>query len=281
MIKKYITLPDDVQTAVKSLTALCEVYDGSIVPIQLDHSLNYYPEMHSWLLWFEEDEVVGVLSVFNHQSEVAEISGCVHPAKRNNGIFSELIAVCRNEIAIYSIPTMLFVVDNESTQGMAAIERAGLLCDHIEYLMAHAGSTGKYKSAIKVRAAGPDDVDDFININSVLFHETEEESRNMILSCLQSGDRKQYMAEMGDEIIGICTLYYSGNKATIYGLGVSEKHQGKGLGFELINSILDVLKQQDCEVELEVDSKNERAYNLYKKVGFKETRVVNYYIGRK
>ncbi|WP_161499421.1 GNAT family N-acetyltransferase [Flavipsychrobacter stenotrophus] len=281
MIKKYITLPDDVQTAVKSLTALCEVYDGSIVPIQFDHSLNFYPQMHSWFLCFEEEELLGVLSIFNHRSDVAEISGCVHPGMRNKGIFNELIAAGSNELALHSIPTMLFVVDNKSAPGMAAVEQARLQCDHIEYLMAHTGNTGKYKSASKVRAAGPDDVDDFININSALFHETEEESRNMILSCLQSGDRKQYMAEMGNEIIGICTLYYSGNKATIYGLGVSEKHQGKGLGFELINSILDVLKQQDCEVELEVDSKNEKAYNLYKKVGFKETRVVNYYIGRK
>lgn len=237
--------------------------------------------MHSWFLCFEEEELLGVLSIFNHRSDVAEISGCVHPGKRNKGIFNELIAAGSNELALHTIPTMLFVVDNESTQGMAATERAGLLCDHIEYRMTHTGSTGECKSTITVRAAGPDDVDDFININSVLFHETEEESRNMILSCLQSGDRKQYMAEMGNEIIGICTLYYSGNKATIYGLGINEKQQGKGLGFELVNSILTLLKQQDFEVELEVDSKNERAYNLYKKVGFKETRVVNYYIGGK
>ena len=45
----------------------------------------------------------------------------------------------------------------------------------------------------------------------------------------------------------------------------------------LANFILDMLKSENFELELEVDSVNEKAYNLYKKAGFREARIVNYH----
>jgi len=97
------------------------------------------------------------------------------------------------------------------------------------------------------------------------------------MSCLQSKERKLYIATLGDKTIGICTLFYASSKVVIYGLGISEEYQGKGYGHDLINAVFNILKDKNYELELEVDSLNEKAYNLYKKVGFKETRVINYY----
>lgn len=277
MIKKYINLDSEQERKVKDLIRECEGYDHSIVPIQFDHGLNYFPEMHSWFLYFEEEELIGVISIFNPLSDIAEISGCVKPSKRNMGKFNELIGFSYDELNIRKIKTVLFVVDNDSKSGMGIIEKLNLKCDHIEYLMKYEQFKEKYNSSIQVRDAHLNDVNDFIRINSALFHETHEESKNIIMSCLQSKDRKQYIAEIDNKIIGICTLFYSGNKVIIYGLGISEIYQGKGYGHDLINSIFSMLKDKKYELELEVDSLNEKAYNLYKKVGFKEISVVNYY----
>lgn len=277
MIKKYINLDSEQERKVKDLISACEEYDHSIIPVQFDHSLNYFAEMNSWFLHFEEEELIGVISIFNPLSNIAEISGCVIPSKRNKGKFNELIGSSYDELNSHKIKTVLFVVDNDSKSGMGIIEKLNLKCDHIEYLMKYKQFKEKYNSSIQVRDANLNDVYDFIRINSELFHETYEESKNIIMSCFQSKDRKQYMAEIDNKIIGICTLFYYRNKATIYGLGISEIYQGYGYGYDLINSIINMLKGKKYELELEVDSLNEKAYNLYKKVGFKEIRVVNYY----
>lgn len=277
MIKKYAMLDSEQEGKVKNLIKECEAYDHAIIPVQFDHSLNYFPEMNSWFLYFESEALIGVLSIFNPLSDIAEISGCVRPGKRNKGKFNELLDASSEELKIHKVTTVLFVVDHDSKPGMAAIAKLNLKCDHIEYLMKYEQFKEEYNSAIQVRDAHLNDVDDFIRINSELFHETREESRNVIMSCLQSKDRKQYIAETDDKIIGICTLFYFGSKVIIYGLGISEIYQGKGYGHDLINSVFNLLKGKQCELELEVDSLNEKAYNLYKKVGFKETRVVNYY----
>ncbi|RVU91207.1 GNAT family N-acetyltransferase [Flavobacterium columnare] len=277
MIKRYINLDSEQESSVKSLIKECEEYDNSVIPVQFDHSLNYFSEMNSWFLYFEEEELIGMISIFNPLSEIAEISGCVKPNKRNKGKFNELIVSSYNELSVYNIKSVLFVVDNDSKAGMGIAEKLNLKCDHIEYLMKYEQFKEKYNSSIQFRDANFNDVDDFIRINSELFHETHEESEKMIMSCLQSNERKQYMAEIDNTIIGICTLFYSDNKVIIYGLGISEVYQGKGHGHDLINSVFSLLKNKNYELELEVDSLNEKAYNLYKKVGFKETRVVNYY----
>jgi len=233
--------------------------------------------MHSWFLSYEGEELIGVLSIFNPLCEVAEISGCILPEKRNVGTFNELIATAMEELIKFNVNEALFVVEAGSKQGMSAIHRAGLECDHVEYLMKYGGGSNKCSSSIQFRDTRVDDKEDFIRINSALFHETFEESSNIFISCLHSNDRRLYIAKVNNETIGICTLFYSGGKVTIYGLGISVEYQGKGYGFELINAVLHLLGGKGFELELEVDSLNEKAYNLYKKAGFIATRVVNYY----
>ncbi len=277
MIRSYINLGIEQERNVKDLIERCKLSDHSQVPVQFDHSLNYFPLMHSWFLYYEDDELIGVLSIFNSLCDIAEISGCILPEKRNVGKFNELIAKANEELFRFNIDEVLFVVDAGSKQGMLAINRLGLMCDHVEYLMKYGGDRNKYSSSIQFCEANPDDKEDFIRINSALFHETYEESRNIFINCLQSNDRRLYIARVNSVTIGICTLFYSQTMVTIYGLGIGEEYQGKGYGFELINAILHLLEDKYLELELEVDSLNEKAYNLYKKAGFIETRVVNYY----
>lgn len=277
MIRKYIELAGEPKEGVAALMEECATYDQSVVSIQFDHSLNYFPEMNSWFLYFEEGTLTGVISLFSPLSGIAEISGCVKPAARNKGKFNELLAACRKELMEYKIDTVLFAVSGDSKPGMAVIGGLNLKCDHVEYLMKYEVFKEIYNSSVTVRAAQIEDADDFIRINAALFHETEDESRNIVVSGLQSKDRKLYVATINNETVGICTLYYSGNKVIIYGLGISEEYQSMGYGFDLVNSILGMLKGGVYAPELEVDSLNMSAYNLYKKAGFKEYRPIGYY----
>jgi len=61
-------------------------------------------------------------------------------------------------------------------------------------------------------------------------------------------------------------------------LGISPKYQGHGYGKEMLNLLLEKLLSMDINnIILEVDSENNRAYNLYTKNGFKIKTQFDYY----
>lgn len=277
MIKKYINLNLEQEKKVKDLIHECECYDQSILPIQFDHSLNYFSDMNSWFLYFEKEELIAALSIFNPITSIAEISGCIKPNKRQQGKFNELIKNSIIELKAYNINTVLFVIDNDSKSGMSIIEKLNLKNHHTEYLMKYEYIEKNNPTAINIREYNTSDLNDVIRINSELFNETYEESKNILLTCVKATDKKLYVAEINNITIGMCTLFYNKNKVKIYGVGICKKYQGKGYGYNLMNLILDSLKNQNFEIELEVDSTNKTAYNLYKKVGFKVTRSVHYF----
>lgn len=64
--------------------------------------------------------------------------------------------------------------------------------------------------------------------------------------------------------------YEDATCAYIFGYYVRSDYQGKGLGSQFFNAVLQFLQQESfTSVVLTVDIKNEAAIRLYKKIGFK------------
>ena len=68
---------------------------------------------------------------------------------------------------------------------------------------------------------------------------------------------------------------YENNKVYLLdGLYVEEEARGKGIGTKLIKEALRILKENNItNIDINVLKANEGAYNLYKKLGFIETKV--------
>jgi ribosomal protein S18 acetylase RimI-like enzyme len=277
MIKKILNLNSAQKEMLESLLNECSTHDGNLVPLQFDHSLNFYKDLKSWFLSFEHDQIIGVLSVFCPLSNVAEISACIKPVKRNAGRFNELLLAATEELKKTGIEHLLFVVDANSQPAMKAIEHQGLKRDHVEYLMRYEVFHAEYPSIVHIRQAEKRDMVDFVRISSVLFHDSQDEAESIFIACLKSTERTLYLAEVNKETVGVFMLSKPGVTVTINGLGICEEHQGKGYGRGLVNAILNLFKDANCVLELEVDSLNDRAHKLYKKAGFVEQRAVNYY----
>ncbi|CAI8873593.1 GNAT family N-acetyltransferase [Chryseobacterium sp. IT-36CA2] len=80
------------------------------------------------------------------------------------------------------------------------------------------------------------------------------------------------------ELIGICTFVKDENNiGNIYQMYVKKEYQGKNVGLELIEAIIDEARQKfnDIEIHLEVTHGNDKAYNLYKKAGFEEVESIS------
>ena len=89
----------------------------------------------------------------------------------------------------------------------------------------------------------------------------------------QSLDRFVFGAFVDQELMGICAFVKDeGNTGNIYQMYVREGFQGKNIGLGLIQAIINEANNRfkSIEIVLEVTPKNDRAYHLYKKIGFQE-----------
>jgi ribosomal protein S18 acetylase RimI-like enzyme len=79
-------------------------------------------------------------------------------------------------------------------------------------------------------------------------------------------------AQLGDEIVGTCALML--DAPGVYELtkmGVTEKHQGLGLGRRLIEAAINEFKRRGAQtLFLETNSKLQPAIALYRSVGFEQ-----------
>ncbi|RQO32989.1 N-acetyltransferase [Chryseobacterium sp. KBW03] len=89
----------------------------------------------------------------------------------------------------------------------------------------------------------------------------------------QIPERFVFGAFTDQELIGICTFVKDeNNTGNIYQMYVKKEFQGRNIGQGLIEAVIHEAckKFNDIEIILEVTPGNNKAYNLYKKIGFQE-----------
>ncbi len=86
--------------------------------------------------------------------------------------------------------------------------------------------------------------------------------------------------EDGGRITGTSWLTFDGRRLHMHHFGIIPGHQGKGLSAELLRESLRFVKEKGYQVKLEVHRTNEKAVNLYKKVGFEYLGDYDVYIIR-
>jgi RimJ/RimL family protein N-acetyltransferase len=82
-----------------------------------------------------------------------------------------------------------------------------------------------------------------------------------------------YIAVNGSQVVGWCNIVASERHVFAHcgtlGMGLTPEYRGQGIGLRLLRATLAAAEQKGLErVELEVFESNQRATDLYKKVGF-------------
>ncbi|MDC8100663.1 GNAT family N-acetyltransferase [Chryseobacterium rhizosphaerae] len=89
----------------------------------------------------------------------------------------------------------------------------------------------------------------------------------------QTPERFVWGAFADAQLIGICVFVKdTGSSGNIYQMYVKEGFQGKNIGYELVEAVIHEARRlfHPIDIFLDVIPTNERAYYLYKKIGFKE-----------
>lgn len=84
--------------------------------------------------------------------------------------------------------------------------------------------------------------------------------------------------EKNGKVVGFCLLQPVVDEANLLLMAIDPSQQGKGLGFELLEASMNMLKNDPVQIFLEVRESNIAAIKLYEKAGFHQIDMrKNYY----
>ena len=282
MIRFTNQLADKERKEAKELIASCQANDHTFREPYLSNMLNFSPNMPAFFLYYQEGELLGLLTVYADNEDV-ELSILVHPNHRRQGIARALFKSFEEETASYPIQSVTFQTERvflerhpDFISHWGLVEDAGtetwLGRDRTPYAL-------DSHSDVKVLLAVPSYLEEIAQIHHQAFSDAEETlevSLRYIAEALKDSNSLLYILLKEGQVIGLCTVDLSGNSNYLYGLAVAEDYRGQGYGSYLAKSVVNqLIAHNDKSFQIAVEDDNVGAKNLYEKIGFvKQTQVV-------
>jgi ribosomal protein S18 acetylase RimI-like enzyme len=281
-IKVLSKINEEAAKQIREVENICKAHDKTNGNISLDSSLNFYPEMKSIFLFYEDDKLISLLSIFMPTEKEAEISAYTLPEHRRKGFFKKLLNKAIEELKKYKLTDLLFVCEPQSKDGREAIKKLDAELCFTEYFLRYRGSLmdleKQQQSRIRLQMAVLKDLEAIAIMSQQIFNDNYEGSKSMAAKSFEADNRTQYIAVLDDKPVGVGAVSFENDEASIFGLGILPQYQGNGFGKEFFNLILLELKRKGLQnISIEVDSANKNALNLYVKSGFAVETSYDYY----
>ena len=282
MIRATNQLTEKERKAAKALIASCQAYDQTFREPYLSNMLNFDPNMPAFFLYYQEGELLGLLTVYADDEDV-EVSILVDPSHRRQGVGRAMYRSFEKEMVAYPIRSVTFqtervfldrhpdlashwgVVEDEETETWLGRDKTPYALDS--------------RSDVKVLLADLAYVKEIAQLHHQAFSDPEETldvSRRYITEALKDSDGLLYILLKEAQVIGVCTVDLSGNSNYLYGLAIAEAYRGQGYGSYLVKSVVNqLIAQNDKAFQIAVEDSNIGAKRLYENIGFvKQTQVV-------
>lgn len=264
------------------MIASCQANDHTFREPYLSNMLNFDPQMPAFFLYYQEGELLGLLTVYADNEDV-EVAILVAPDYRRKGIARSLFDKFQKETASYPIQSVTFqsecvFLDNHpdfiSHWGLVedAATETWLGRDRTPYTL-------DFRSDVEVLLADTSYLEEIAQLHHQAFSDAEETlevSRRYIAEALKDSNSLLYILLKEGQVVGLCTVDLSGNSNYLYGLAVAEAYRGQGYGSYLAKSAVNhLIAQNDKSFQIAVEDDNVGAKHLYEKIGFvKQTQVV-------
>ena len=111
MIRFTNQLTDKERKEAKALIASCQANDHTFREPYLSNMLNFSPNMPAFFLYYQEGELLGLLTVYADNEDV-EVAILVVPEYRRKGIARSLFDKFQKETASYPIQSVTFQTEH-------------------------------------------------------------------------------------------------------------------------------------------------------------------------
>jgi len=281
-IESYSHPDPTILAQVRSLEYICQTNDQLKGRLFLDSSLNFSREMPCLLAMVEEGVLIGAMTLFAPSREEVELVGLTHPDFRRRGVFRSLLSTAAELAKSFGIPELLFVCEPQSQEGIAALTSFGVELDHVEYSLRYdrdfALASLAVPEGLVLERATEAELNDMSLISADSFSEEAEHAQRFLELAIHSDTRTQFLARLNGEPVAIGAIGVEDGEATIYGLGVLPRLQGKGIGRGVIALLLREIFARGMEdILIEVDNTNATALHLYLTCGFLTEATFGYF----
>lgn len=286
-----VSLTDAERRSVDGLIAECRAADGFDPCLEFDTHLNAARDMPAWrLAWAEPAApaisgartLVGAACAFAPTRSEGEISACVSPLFRQQGIFKALYAGLAEMLYRHGAESALLVCECDSPSGSMIAARLGATLDHGEFLMSlPPGQLPAVEApeGLRLVPVTPGDIREFSVLSAAIFGESQDEAREFAVSILADRSREQFFARTVEGAVGLVAVAKEGEGYMLHGLGVVPGFRGRGLGGAILDACLVVLRNRGTSgISLEVDVDNAAALALYRSRGFIEKSRADYWL---
>jgi ribosomal protein S18 acetylase RimI-like enzyme len=266
--------------SVKRLMEVCDQYEGLELPLNLATPDALRGGETDQLLYEEDGVLMGYLTA-DHFSKT-EVCLAVHPEHRRGGIGSALLTAARERCRGRGVASWLLVCDEASASGREFVRAMGAEYRFAEYRMeldaACFAGPEQCPSLLSLRPASTEDVAAYARLKVAMYGGSEEKARQQVAQDFQRPNHQSYLVELGKEPIGTVRAGRFDSHVYITAVGIHPEHRGRGYGRWMLSRIIADLLAQDCRtIKIEVDSKNQPAFALYRSCGFREQRTYGYY----
>lgn len=273
--------PSDL-AAIRALETRCNQTDGLNLKLNWDVMHARTPEVISDFFAYAGDELVGYVAL-DGDGEELELTGMVNPQHRRRGIARALVAAAREECRRRGTERLLLVCERASGSGRAFVAALGAQFSFAEYHMELDTTTGQPSRAreLQLRRAERSDIPLVAEMQSRCWGNVgpvpEGQVQQMARRFDEPGSR-YYRAYVHGDVVGQLGVLFEECQVYIRGVGILPEQRRRGYGRQMLAAIVALLTAEgQTHFSLDVAIENERALDLYRSCGFRETNVYEYY----
>ncbi len=267
---------------IAQLASQCNQAEGLMMKLNWGRLHNRPPDELNDFLVYANHQLAGFLALYIFNRREAEVSAMVDPQQRRRGIFTRMLAEARREVQRRNIPSLLFICEQGSVGGRAAMQAIGAAYEFSEYRMdlpPGASPPAIPPSPVQLIAAQPEDIPTLAAMDETCFNVPAAASAEVLQAgAAQNSPKRAWLARLGDETIGKIHISPQPEQTFITGLCLLPAYRGQGYGSAILARVMtDLWAQGQRHIALEVETKNDRALNIYRRCGFAVTTAYDYY----
>lgn len=277
MIKNTNQLNAQQERELIKLAELCKKKDSSI-PNLYTHILIQHRAFPASLLYYEQDELIGFLSAYFFYDDAVEISLVVHPSFRKKGIAKTLIRTILPLIQLQNYFKLIFSTPAGVNNKLLSAYNYSYL--HSEYYMErdNLNPVIEYQPSLTFRTATPADIPYLCTLDELCFPKKQGDLLARFEHILDNREYELILAFDHNHLIGKAHLRWQPQGATLSDIAVAPNKQGKGYGTALIaHCINHALSEGKPLLNLDVETHNKRALNLYTRLGFSTQNACDFW----
>lgn len=262
----------------EQLKVISKKADGSIPNLYM-HLLTQPRSLPTIVLYYEQEQLLGFLSVYFFYDDAVEVALLVHPEARQKGISKQLLQNILPLIEEHSYYKLIFSCPARLNDRW--LPTHGFTYKHSEYYMERYDLNPLLdpRKLLNFRKATFDDIPQLCLLDEACFHKTHAELEPRFQHILSEHNYQIILAFEKHELVGKAHIRWQKHGATLSDIAVFPARQGHGLGTALITHCINyALSEGKPELNLDVETHNKKALELYTRLGFLTQNACDYWM---